>query len=376
MHHFEVAIIGGGPAGSTAAGTLAKKGINTCLIEKEKFPRNVLCGEFLSEQVIKNIEDLGLKEAFFSCNPHKITNFNLYASGGAHINAKIKFEAYALKRSVLDNLLLKNAADNNCTLYQPAKVISIINYGNHYQVNFVRDGIEESVLANFIIASWGKQNILDKSFDRVCAEAKTDYFAVKYFVNKKYLKNFNDNEIRIYTAGNIYCGINSVSDDEVTLCYLQKTSDGLAKSKWAEHLYLNNKKFRELFIGDLKEILGNLKPYGTGNLYFGKKEIYFKRIFFVGDAGGLIAPFAGDGISMAMESGKLAGEFLSEICDKNYSINSEIHYYKKSWYRRFNKRLKYAAFIQKVLLGSFGNLFILVGSKSKFMVRLIMNLTR
>lgn len=376
MHHFEVAIIGGGPAGSTAAGILAKNGINTCLIEKEKFPRDVLCGEFLSEQVIKNIESLGLKDSFLSCNPQKITEFNLYSSGGSHLKAKIKFEAYALKRSVLDNLLLKNSVDNNCILYQPAKVISIINYGNHYQINFVREGIEESILANYIIASWGKQNILDKSFDRVFAGSKSDYSAIKYFVNKKYLNDFKNNEIRIYTAGNIYCGINSVSDDEVTLCYLQRTSNGLTNSKWAEYLYLKNQKFRELFNGDLKEILGPLKPYGTGNLYFGKKEIYFKRIFFVGDAGGLIAPFTGDGISMAMESGKLVADFLSEICKKNYSINSEIQYYKKKWYKHFNNRIKYAYLIQKLLLGNYGNIFIKIGARSKILVKLIINLTR
>ncbi len=55
---YDVAVIGGGPAGSTAALYLSRKGFRTCIIEKHLFPRETLCGEFLSGEVIRIIEKI------------------------------------------------------------------------------------------------------------------------------------------------------------------------------------------------------------------------------------------------------------------------------------------------------------------------------
>lgn len=57
--HF-VIVVGGGPAGSSAAYTLAKQGIDVCVIDKAKFPRNKLCGGLLtlrSKKVFEKIFD-------------------------------------------------------------------------------------------------------------------------------------------------------------------------------------------------------------------------------------------------------------------------------------------------------------------------------
>ena len=48
MEHFDVAIVGAGPAGSSAAIALARKGYSVALLDKEQFPREKLCGDFLN----------------------------------------------------------------------------------------------------------------------------------------------------------------------------------------------------------------------------------------------------------------------------------------------------------------------------------------
>ena len=45
--------------------------------------------------------------------------------------------------------------------------------------------------------------------------------------------------------------------------------------------------------------------FGTGNIYFGKKNLVENGIYMVGDASGIIAPLSGDGIGMAFESAKI-----------------------------------------------------------------------
>jgi len=60
---YDVAIIGAGPAGSTLAALLARRGVAVLLIDREEFPRDKLCGEFLSYDALPVLEPLGIVDA-------------------------------------------------------------------------------------------------------------------------------------------------------------------------------------------------------------------------------------------------------------------------------------------------------------------------
>ena len=65
--HHTVVIVGGGPSGSSAAYTLAKQGVDVCLVDKAVFPRDKLCAGLLSlrsQQVFSEIFDASWEEAF------------------------------------------------------------------------------------------------------------------------------------------------------------------------------------------------------------------------------------------------------------------------------------------------------------------------
>ena len=58
----DVAIVGGGPAGSATALYLRRRGYDVCLFEKKGFPRETVCGEFLSNEVTESLTELGLMD--------------------------------------------------------------------------------------------------------------------------------------------------------------------------------------------------------------------------------------------------------------------------------------------------------------------------
>ena len=57
---YDVVVVGGGPAGSSAACTLVKNGLSVLLIDKSKFPREKCCGDGLTTMALRLSEELGL----------------------------------------------------------------------------------------------------------------------------------------------------------------------------------------------------------------------------------------------------------------------------------------------------------------------------
>src|SRR5271169_4068725 len=119
---YDIAIIGGGPAGSTAALYLSRKGFRTCVVEKQVFPRETLCGEFLSGEAVRIINELELTSQFQSLYPNRISTFRFCPEGARSFSANLTFTAYGLKRGAFDSMLLNQAHLSGATIYQPMVV--------------------------------------------------------------------------------------------------------------------------------------------------------------------------------------------------------------------------------------------------------------
>src|SRR5262245_52709731 len=77
--NFDAIIVGGGPAGSTAALLLARAGWSVAVIERSEFPRGKVCGEFLSASNFPLLHDLGLIGEFLNSAGPAVTRIGLFA---------------------------------------------------------------------------------------------------------------------------------------------------------------------------------------------------------------------------------------------------------------------------------------------------------
>ncbi len=310
-YDYEIAIIGGGPAGSSAAMYLAKKGFDVCLLEKKKFPRDTICGEFLSKEVIENLNDLGISGGFLRLNPNVIKSFRFISHSNRELSTGFNFKAYSLKRSTFDDFLIKRAEKEGVKIYQPAEAAGIENLNGSFILTFYSSGEKISITIKRVIAAYGKQNILDKLLGRKYISYKSGLSGIKFHIDEKYFNDFNKDEIQIYAGDQIYCGINAVNEGMITLSFLEdrKKYHIPAKHHLLE-LFNKNIKFNNLFKTDLQTLLNNSTLFGTGNIYFGKKDLIENGIYMIGDAAGMIAPLTGDGIGMAFESAKLISDIF------------------------------------------------------------------
>jgi len=357
-NHYDAAIIGGGPAGSMAANYLSRFGFNGCLIEKKKFPREVLCGEFLSTEVISSLKELNLFEEFLSLNPIKISKFKSVNQKGIVIQSDLSFPAYALKRSVFDQFLISCAINSGVQVYQPAEADFIQRKDDEFLVQVINQKSKENFLikAENVIAAYGKQNSLDKKLRRNFINSSSGMNGIKFHIPNSFIKNYPANEISIYTAEGIYCGLNTVSEDETTLCALERgTNDDTSPRKRIIKLLESNKNFGKLFKPGFEKILNDLPIYGTGNIYFGKRNVVENHVFMIGDAAGFIAPLAGDGIGMAFQSAKLISSLLAEYKRGKYKRKELEKEYILKWNELFRRRTRTALIIQNLVLNNVTN---------------------
>jgi flavin-dependent dehydrogenase len=346
----DILIIGGGPAGSTTALYLSELGLNIALIEKKIFPREVLCGEFLSKEVTDVLKELKIFNDFLSLNPNKLNSFQAIDESGIELKSDLNFDAYALKRSIFDLFLLNKARSKNVKIIQPAEVISAKNSNREF-ISVIKEnnGNKLQIKSKLVIAAYGKQNILDKKLDRDFVNKKSNLNGVKFHLPTNLLEKQFEDEIRIYTDEELYCGMNQVSDTEMTVCFLEnrKQSKIPSRERLIEVIKSNN-HFKKVFSEDAIDYIKTSNIYGTGNIYFGKREVVENGIIMVGDAARVISPLAGDGIGMAMESAKLLysvfNQYKLDNIDKIYSK------YVTLYDKIFSKRLKTAKIIQGIIL--------------------------
>jgi flavin-dependent dehydrogenase len=117
MKRFDIAIIGAGPAGSSAAIQLGAKGYAVALLDKEKFPREKLCGDFLNPVNWPMLRELKVDRAVLACPHEKISIFRLTSFSGEE--AEIPLPAgrdetsvgLGLRRFDLDYVLLGSGGD-------------------------------------------------------------------------------------------------------------------------------------------------------------------------------------------------------------------------------------------------------------------------
>jgi len=367
----KIVIVGAGPAGASLAIRLAKNGFEVCLIEREKFPRHKLCGEFVSPECLIHFEDLGVLEEMFAVGGERITETIFYAPNGRNVSVPSEWfgnaqGALGISRAAMDFRLLEKAGDSGVEVLEETQVVGVL-FENEKVCGVKvksKDGATFEVTADLIIDATGRANVLGKLAEKARRgeEAKRRRGEKSRISNlksqiqkqssklvgfKAHLENVNLEKGRceIYFFRGGYGGLSFVENNRANNCFLIK-ADLVKKyigqtNLLVEEIILKNKRAFET-MKDAKPVFDWLAVSVDG---FGLKNLNpAPNLLTVGDAAAFIDPFTGSGMLMALEGAKV----LSEIIAENWFSPAKIvENYNLNFQQKFQKRLRICSLMRR-----------------------------
>lgn len=364
---YDVSIIGGGLAGLSLAIILSKKGYKVLLLEKENYPFQKVCGEFLSNESKKFLQSLEVD--FNKLNLPEIRRLKVSSPEGKYFEHDLDLGGFGISRYFLDNHLKEIAIKNGVDLKENCKVENI-EFKNVNHLLSTSKGIFESKIC---CGAFGKKSNIDVKLKRSFLSFKrlNNYVGVKYHVKL----NNPDNLISLHNFEGGYCGLSNIEDNKSCLCYLT-TAKKLKKSGSIENLekeVLSKNKFLQNIFENCEKLT---PPITISQISFSKKNIVENHILFIGDAAGMITPLCGNGMSMALRSSVLVSSLIEMYLENNISRSEMEISYLKSWKNEFSKRLATGRIVQQFFGKSWQtNSFIKIMKMFPFAAKLIIKRT-
>jgi flavin-dependent dehydrogenase len=347
----DAVVIGAGPSGSAAAAILAEAGFAPLVIEKNRFPRRKVCGEFLSGSARESLARLdALAEIAGEAAP--IERGSVRLRRGRAVGFDLSARAFGLSRLRLDEILARRAAERGAEIRFGCRVQAIENDGGGATLlRLVGDGgREEAVLARTVVGAWGRWDALDRTLHRRFLVRGGRFFG--WSRDYEPVPGVLEGDVRLYLFRGGYCGLSRVEGGRIHLAgVISEARRRRLPSGWdaaVAHARRDNPALdRDLAELPVRSPDGDL---GTGPVYFTTKHASERGALMVGDAAGVIDPFLGEGLSAALASGILAGETLASALAGRIRMEDAAGVYARAWKRRLRKRIGWGAALRGLML--------------------------
>ena len=320
---YDVAIIGGGPAGSTAAALLALAGRRVIVFEREKFPRFHI-GESLLPFSMKAFTRLGLHEKFLRAGFMKKFGGEIV---GACSESGTKFyfkdgyrsqtdHAYQVTRGDFDKVLLDHAVECGAEVHEETSVDQVEFSNDEVELGIKCNGSFHSIRARYVIDASGRTSVLGRKF-----KIKKTYDHLQ--------------KLSIFAH---YDGVWRAEGIDGTLTVLIRAIDRwfwlipLSAERTSVGVVLDAEAFRnsKLRAEDFLEQALSEQPiiakrmtdarrvsqvYVEADFSYRSERLHGDRWLLAGDAAGFIDPIFSSGVFLAVFSGELCADVLNEVLD-------------------------------------------------------------
>jgi menaquinone-9 beta-reductase len=303
---YDLIIIGGGPAGASAAISAARQGASVLLLERGRFPRHKVCGEFVSAESLSLLRDLLNRQyAPLIQDAIRIARARLFLDGRT-LQASVDPPAASIARFDLDAALWHSTASAGVDARQQITVQSVAGTGP-FRIVTASEEFETRALIN-ASGRWSNLNLAPAEI----GTRPEKWLGVKAHFAEPMSEMTPEPSVDLYFFDGGYCGVQPVTISDEDPFTARVNASAMVRADvasslagvFAQHPALRDRSRNWTLLSD---------PVSTAPLVFRNPQPERDGVFRVGDAAGFVDPFVGDGISLALRSGLLAARCLKSF---------------------------------------------------------------
>jgi flavin-dependent dehydrogenase len=343
----DLLVLGGGPAGASLALLARRAGLNVTLLERAAFPRDKVCGEFVSAEGCAVLGRLGVLEPLLADGATWMTACRISDRRGRTLDIPLPHSAphgaaLGVTRKRMDATILNAARDAGVRVFERWEALAPVTADDSSGTVVgmtAREVGSDSVRefrAPIVAGAGGRRSVLSRLYHPALGDPTTSgpdaWFGLKVHLAGD--ARLPDRvELHVFDGG--YVGLGRVEDGRINLC-LMITVGALRDCGGSPDVVLNRRVLANPAVAEAIGTSRACTPWkSVGPLRFGPRRATAAGAVLVGDAAGTIDPFCGEGMSHALMASELALPYVLQAAARGGLDTTLATAYQRDWDHAF-----------------------------------------
>jgi flavin-dependent dehydrogenase len=335
VNRYDLVVAGGGPAGTAAAIAAARDGASVLLLERGRFPRHKVCGEFVSAEALAVLRRLlGPDHQVLLDAATAITHARLFVDDSVILVPT--GAAVSIARYELDQALWQAAQRAGVECRQQVAVTNVARGGDGFNITTTAG----PCLARSVIDASGRWSNLRPHLPDA-RNGERNYLGLKAHFDSSNPDDSRQRTTDLYFFKGGYCGVQALADCELNVCAMVRAGAATQLDQvFALHPSL---------LARSRSWVPRTDVVATSPVIPLRGRTDCGGVLRAGDAAAFIDPFVGDGISIALRSGELASKVLQPFWRGAATLDQALRRYRREYETRFARAFLAASWLRTVM---------------------------